>query len=120
MSKTRKEIIDETAAEYTLVSRAVAGNNESCMYITPDGRKCAVGRCMIAPSDVWTCTVHGIPNLDGHLLEEYRGHPIEFWEQLQALHDGEKNWDAEGLSVHGQTYVETLHKKWDEVETCLT
>lgn len=32
--------------------------------------------------------------LDDMLLEEYRGHEVEFWERLQGLHDESKFWDG--------------------------
>lgn len=117
MSKTRKEIIDETWPEYTLHARAKDGHD--CLYLAPNGLKCALGRCMIAPQADWGWTASRVPDLEGKLMEEYRGHPVQFWSDLQELHDRDFNWDAAGLSEVGEKYVEMLHKEWDEVETCL-
>ena len=118
MSKTRREIIDETPPEYTLYARAT--NGDSCLYLAPNGLKCALGRCMIAPQASWGWTASQVPDFENKLMEEYRGHPAAFWSDLQELHDRDQNWDAEGLSEFGEKYVAILHEKWDEVETCLT
>ena len=41
-------------------------------------------------------------NLFQSLLKpEYRGHPMDFWNQLQALHDREEYWAEKGLSDRG-------------------
>jgi len=103
MPKTKLEIIEETEQYYSDASkrggiyREGDPNNLRCKYITPDGKMCAVGRCMIAPKDYGTgvCGIvynHNIrygsvDELDELLKEEYRGHDIGFWESLQMLHD---------------------------------
>ena len=42
---TKHEIIDETAAYYNLGNRA-HDSDMGCVYLTPDGKSCAVGRCL--------------------------------------------------------------------------
>lgn len=83
MSKTRREIIDETPPEYTLHARAMDGI--SCLYLAPNGLKCAAGRCMIAPQAHWTQAASQLPDFESKLMEEYRGHPVEFWTGYRKL-----------------------------------
>ncbi len=124
--KTMQETLDETIAAYTSETRAV---NESideegdsvgiCDYLTDDGRMCAVGRCMIDPSLYSgddNCTVIRINyregGLDSVLKQEYRGFPLEFWRELQKLHDVRHNWDPEGLSPAGGRAASFIHRNY--------
>lgn len=121
MSKTKREIIDETAAFYNTSNRAVSDTG-LCRYNTDDGRQCAVGRC-----------VKDAKKLDQQVAEftdssvtyawrfvdfkdEYAGHCQDFWRDLQRLHDSDGNWDESGLTGVGQSQVSALHDRWDEEE----
>jgi hypothetical protein len=126
MRKTKKEIIDETAAFYNLTNRSVERKN--CKYNGPDGNKCAFAR---------VCSDQGLklliegnraePNLlsfsEKKLLKpEYLGNNhgqglSNFWNEIQALHDEESNWTETGLSEKGESVVEKLHYNWDKFRT---
>lgn len=123
--KTKLEIIEETAAFYNANNRAM--ENGHCMYVDPNGNKCALGRCMIEEKAVEANSykamsgpmnaialvnaymeAHKIPAetsedsvLDSLLLEEYRGHSVYFWRNLQNLHDNADYWNDQGLTPKG-------------------
>lgn len=126
--KTRKQIIDETAAAYTSRNRATLDNG-ACLYKTPSGCMCAVGRCCIDPQEDWrgswgNISVQGktertlkavvVSHPDELLKPEYRGHPGDFWRAIQRLHDDWQAWLNDGISNRGKLTVASLHKKWDE------
>lgn len=113
------EIVDETVKFYSedVDRRAVVGG--ACQYTTPDGRHCAVGRCLIDESFIGnkggTGPSGGIDehwpedeDLNEALKPQYRGQSIYFWIDLQHLHDSEQLWDANGLNVGGQEVADKL------------
>ncbi len=123
--KSKKEIILETASAYTTENRAF--DKHGCLYLTSDGRKCGVGRVMTDEaaecfreekgeglnmySLEYTCEAR---NFDyGNLFkEEYRGHELVFWSEIQALHDNKLYWNEKGLSPRGETQVSYLLSVW--------
>lgn len=107
------KLIDETAESYTLSTRAT-NDTDGCEYLNLEGEMCDVGRCLIDPGSAnKKAFVSGLVDLDSLLKEEYRGHCIEFWEDLQSLHDRTAHWDENGLSQTGRDFVEELHERWD-------
>lgn len=121
--KTRKEIILETVAFYSEdpSRRAVIKEDgrAKCRYLTEDGRKCAVGRCMIEgkkiayaglkfPADKVDAGIGDLEDRDSQLLPEYRGHSLHFWSCLQEFHDADYNFTDTGLSDAGQQTVKYL------------
>lgn len=117
--KSKQTIINETATFYNLNNRAITPYH-SCVYLNDDGKKCAVGRCLLS-----NCAkkikglVVGIYslaqtsfNLEKSLKKAYRGHSIKFWEDLQFFHDNEMYWDEDGLSLAGQLKKEELLNKY--------
>jgi hypothetical protein len=105
--KTENEIIKETVEFYWADPKRRATADIGCWYLTIDGRMCAVGRCL-TQRHAWRafamlCSVGQLPgrlleaSLDEILQPEYRGHSVEFWENLQNLHDNEHIWDSEQL-----------------------
>lgn len=103
--KTETEIVLETLRYYganpaeTRAVNSVGG----CEYITPDGRMCAVGRVLslegLRKAHGCGDTVEALANrrfngdLDSGLKPEYRGHSLEFWTDLQFLHDDGGRWN---------------------------
>lgn len=120
MQKTKKEIILETAAFYGEDPSRRATNAEGiCRYLMQDGRKCAVGRCLIEGKKICfggrqkdaifaDIKANHIDNLDSHLLPEYRGHDVGFWQELQYWHDSHLNFTETGLSEKGQQQAKFL------------
>lgn len=128
MSKTYREIIEETAAAYTSLTLAM-GDGE-CYYIHPDtGNMCAIGRCCEAPDSDWVGKwTHLHTNKRNAVLEpherelllklEYRGKDPFFWMELQDLHDQPNNWTKSGLSKLGRQEVERLMERWGNRDEC--
>ena len=113
--KSKKEIIEETAAYYNRGNRSVqkeCNTNQpfNCLYIGPDGKRCAFSRCCLNSPAILNLLkdFEGSPSrriIDYAqkenfevLKEEYRGHETEFWNELQAFHDGADYWDENGLT----------------------
>lgn len=126
MQKTIEEIVNETLAYYEEDPRRRAVTLEGCEYLTEDGRMCAVGRCLHGDADARTLKNYasciyrsnaGLPSrshyrdpliLDDLLKEEYRGHPVAFWDSLQRLHDdtnGDHLWDLLHVAPSEETRV---------------
>ena len=107
--KTKTEIIDETVAYYSEDPPGRRGVSlyGFCVFLTSDGKMCAVGRCMIAP-EVNGVIVDDRERLDNRLKPEYRGHDKEFWRSLQIFHDDFWSWNEEGLTKDGFTNLERL------------
>mgnify|MGYP003656532407 CR=1 FL=1 len=116
--KTKREIIQETANAYTSKTRAVSITG-LCFY-KAGHYKCAVGRCLLSKSKMFNKCNLTEPvrmfTLDNHLKSEYIGHDIEFWGELQILHDANRFWDVNGLTMDGQEEVYRLLGKWGDNE----
>ncbi len=125
--KTKHEIIDIIASSYTSRTRATnedSGGN-ACIYLSSDGNKCAVSMFLtedalkVAQScigDVRSLEVHlqnnGFKILDSALVEDVRGHSIDFWEYLQYFHDDPNCWCSDGLSSYGKNHVIYLKERY--------
>ena len=126
---TKQEIINETVKYYDEDIDRRAMDIHGCVYNAYDGTYCAVGRCF---EDKWKRVdddfvlegndadiesmykENGFDNLDGMLQPKYRGHEVEFWEELQRLHDNGSNWNSQGISTIGQANVDKLLKDYLE------
>jgi hypothetical protein len=129
MQKTKREIIEETANFYHLGNRGYSAHTLDCVYLDFQTRnRCALGRCFDAPDET-LYDLTGTVDRDGCILmagkpserwidietllkKEYRGHSPDFWNDLQSLHDGEKNWTNDGLSERGKQKIENLLNNW--------
>jgi hypothetical protein len=116
--KTKREIILETANAYTSNTRSVSFNDQ-CAY-KAGAYKCAVGRCLLAKSKLFNKSNIIEPitnincNINDELKSEYRGHSIEFWMDVQALHDIQGFWDKNGITEYGKREIESLLNVWGE------
>tara|TARA_Y100000114_G_scaffold86509_1_gene80033 strand:- start:454 stop:846 length:393 start_codon:yes stop_codon:yes gene_type:complete len=127
---TIKEIVMQVANTYTLNNRSTENHwfGDECEYRMGDGRMCAVGMCMNEPSleefgnsdgDVYE--LHKIvknqrneQGLDYLLKEEYKGHPLEFWAELQRLHDNWHYWDEYGLNESGKRQANLIIDEYSD------
>ncbi len=123
---TAVDIIKETCSYYEEDPpgrRAVIGMEEECVYESGDGKMCSVGRCMLPEKrkllidqtqlriqDVLTLLDAG--HIDELLLEPYRGHPLEFWMDLQCLHDDRDFWDKNQPGKKRKAYTAALLRKY--------
>lgn len=125
---TKLEIINELIVNGYAKDPSTRGYSEAemgCVYRTPEGNRCAVGKCInnihIAKvaevfDDVYglDCTLadeFGL-TLDEAMFKKYRGHEIEFWGALQLFHDADANFTEEGLSNLGKDNLERLKERF--------
>jgi len=121
--KTKLEILKETSEYYSDPSKRGISLDGYCEYITLSGKMCAVGRCLLEPSNTlinYDCLVlEGNPELDEHLKVEYRGHTGSmFWKNLQEWHDKYKHFTENGISDEGKTAYKLLVEKYCGKKVC--
>jgi hypothetical protein len=126
MQKTKLEIIDETVAFYGEdPTRRSITPKRGCRYLNETtGNMCAVGRCLTKGGLDF---VHGYEgygimffpdkkssnDINDLFKNEYKGHSIEFWDNLQTLHDRDGYWNVgKGLTKLGKEYVNSLKIKY--------
>lgn len=128
MKLSMLEIIKDMVRYYTkdpVNRRAVQVSEgqlgETCRYEADDGRRCAIGRCMTAEGladykdrEISAMGINDelVDGLDKVLQPKYRGHSIDFWSNLQDLHDGKGYWEPEGLTKMGKEEVSGLRNHW--------
>lgn len=92
---TKIEIIEETVEYYKVNPFGYDPNRDGiseggCVYYGPNAEVCAVGRCLINPEHFKNsfCGVAGLhSNFNNIVKEQYTGHDIYFWVDLQFFHD---------------------------------
>lgn len=109
---TVAEIVDETVAFYNKdVSRRSVDGSGICQYTDQGGRHCAIGRCLIDENFDYGGGVEAIwggdldspsMEMDKELKEQYRGHTLGFWSDLQTLHDTSESWNEQGITEFGR------------------
>lgn len=113
------EILNDTVGYYSADVSRRALSKDGCMYINPQGCKCAVGRYMVNPSTDMLGSVEEIHfeheeeviDIDSLLHPEYMGHDIDFWEAIQDLHDTGSFWNpGGGLTKRGEENVEMIKR----------
>lgn len=117
---TKYEIIMDMVHFYTEDPSRRAYAAGLCLYITPDGRNCAVGRWLIDPqkwedSNIPTKSFDELRKVglsDNDFKEEVRGHMDgDFWAELQKFHDWHSTWTPRGLNISGlRELVDLLNK----------
>ena len=122
---SRSEIIDLVAAYYGQdPARRGTNGTVGCMYhsdTSPLGETyCAVGVFIEDTDDIedsdaannvanWVCT-----DLEAILMEQFKGHPLQFWNDLQMFHDHHPHFnEVTGLTEKGKQTVKDLHDTWD-------
>ncbi len=114
---TKTQIIDETVAYYSEDTSRRANTNSACFYYQEaTGNMCAVGRCANAPKELgegkYIGTILREISDEQVFKPEYQGHELEFWENLQMVHDRNWNWDNKGLTECGQKNVQNLKERF--------
>lgn len=119
--KTKLEIIEETVRYYSEDPSRQSKNhsNGACYYLSPDGKKCAFGRCCIDPKVTWSGPVYHIfdretrqeIHYEDALMPEYRGHGYVFWKELQNLHD--LMLDGTGFTKDGQKEIHRMKEYYN-------
>jgi hypothetical protein len=121
---TQEQIVRETVAFYTSKNRAavetVHPDHNHCVYLTDEGKMCAVSRCMTKKGLKRVLVSHpksnacdlddGFDGIDKVLKKKYHGQNISFWANLQRLHDNKNWWDENGITEKGKAQVRYLFK----------
>lgn len=123
--KTKQDylnLLDETVKYYSEdtsrrgINKKINSGN-FCMYHTPEGNMCAVGRCTIKPKavqerwgDLPVFMVIGKYKFNASLKPEYRGFESWIWKHLQDFHDDKLNWGPSGLTKGGEVHLKTLKR----------
>lgn len=125
---TQEQIVRETVAFYTSKNRAAVETeyelngciSTQCLYLTDEGKMCAVGRCMTKKGLERVLVSHpkssahdlddSFDGIDKLLKKKYHGQNISFWANLQRLHDNKNWWDENGITENGKAEVRYLFK----------
>jgi hypothetical protein len=125
---TQEQIVRETVAFYTSKNRAVVESkiedseciSTQCLYLTDEGKMCAVGRCMTKKGLERVLVSHpkssthdlddAFDGIDKLLKKKYHGQNISFWANLQRFHDNKHWWDENGITENGKAEVRYLFK----------
>jgi hypothetical protein len=115
------QIIDETVAYYTedVSRRTYNPDINNCLYLGANGTKCAYSRCWkegVYSSSMEQKTPSSLDS-DGYtpdylVQEQYQGHSVKFWNDLQTLHDNPKYWTENNISILGKEFVKELKDTW--------
>lgn len=119
--KTELEILDEFEAKYIKHPELRAKEERRCRYhICRNNNKCAVGQYFTEKAlENFGDFGGGIKMLRRQMkdyndlfLPEYRGHELDFWEELQDLHDISRYWkeNDEGMTKIGLVRFNELRK----------
>jgi hypothetical protein len=124
--KEAHEVVRQTIEFYKGSPAQRAVSNGVCEYVSNDGRRCAVGRCMLESikhgeyCGTWSALRPGdkLKPLNMNALKaeerelllkpEYRGLSGQMWGRLQYWHDEPIFWNAEGLTPHGKQEADEL------------
>ncbi len=118
---TKQQIIKETAQTYNIHKRAESGRG-GCTYLNLKTlNKCAVGRCIkpekivvkaIAEHEASVYSLNWDFPIEEILEERYKGHELDFWNDLQLFHDEKTFWGESGVSKEGRIRKNLLLKRW--------
>jgi len=118
---TAIEIINETVAFYSAdTNRRSKSEIGRCLYAGLNGNKCAYSRCwkegVYDPIFEGKGVIHTeMPSPDELVDEKYKGHSVDFWSDLQYLHDFNDNWNVNSLSEEGKLSVKRLLEKYKKI-----
>ncbi len=124
MKERMKEILKETVAFYgedpsrRAAINHIEGAKHGCYYVTPDGRRCAIGRYLAKdlPGDINICGyVEDLFKTHPELIpEKLKGINVKFLRHLQDLHDHTPFWNpAGGLTVEGMMFESQIITDYD-------
>lgn len=124
---TKIEIINETVQFYNSDPSRRAIEQNTCKYLADNGNKCALGRCFTEDAIAKLGNYQGsvttlvydlnLQEEDFQLLlkEEYRGHSINFWSNIQKYHDHYYFWGNKDVVAREQ-HVNFMLKYYTENE----
>ena len=144
MRKSALEIINETAEYYisdpsrratephiTLLDGGKRSiTRQVCVYNKKDNKKCAVSRYLKNENEDYRGVIYDLVREKfsrslslydltptGLLKEEVEGFSIQFWSDIQQIHDCSTHWDENGITGKGISFIESLRKKYIETKS---
>lgn len=114
---TKIEIIDYVVDYFQKNPRAK--NGENCLYLTKTGLRCGHSICL--EDDFVKDTIIARTTNAKHLIDnhgdnihkpEFRGHHIEFWMNIQRIHDINIFWRDNELTDDGKEFVKQLKETY--------
>ena len=113
--------LEEVISPYMFDASRRAKTGASCLYLTSDNRKCAVGSMLtdsalsefghyIGGVNTLAIQANGLSKL---LRSRYKCHAtqLEYLRALQELHDAPINWDENGMTDTGCMKLQALKDK---------
>lgn len=128
--KTKVEIINETIEYYSKDPNNTRGMMySSCTYLTSDGKMCAFGRVMkpeireeyrnninqtVQDLNDQYSNLENTKGLDSILMDDYKGHDLKFWKDIQFFHDESNHWSIidNKITGNGEEFIEYLLKQY--------
>lgn len=125
---TKQEIIRETVEFYKNNPRSIRGLR--CVYVGYNREMCAFARVCKNPTEEWDgindgsiysdiidiSRNFGDGNVDNLVKDEYKGHDMDFWTDIQLLYDVPRYWNkgitTNTLTKSGEIVVEYLLQKY--------
>lgn len=126
MKHTLVTLLQETINHYHSGNRS-STNSGVCSYLSDDGSMCAVGRCLkpeyletfheieenipsngafgSAISEIFESSLLVGLGISDVVMDEYSDITFEDWRKVQRLHDNPDNWNDNGLSKVGRTFI---------------
>ena len=125
MKKTKIEIIDELVAYYSEdVTRRGIEDTGGCTYWSEEmsnsgeNKTCGVGYCLENAAEFQCITAGEDITLDtidyAKFKKEYEKHNLEFWQDIQCLHDSSSYWNENGITRNGLDWVSHLKEEYAE------
>jgi len=122
IKRKQREVLDIVTKHFNSKNRStVQPPFKSCLYLSKDGSKCAVGMFIkdeYINDENWVETHNEegayclLDSSDEILVEKYRGLGVEFWNSMQILHDEESYWDEKGLTTRGENMVAEIKEEY--------
>lgn len=123
---SKLEILNETVQFYSEDVSRRSKYLGACVYNGDNGSHCAVGRCFTPSLKAegkklaknQECDIENflearnLDSIDSVLDEKYHGHNLQFWTELQRLHDLDIHWTDKGLSEMGEYRVNDIKEKF--------
>ena len=100
------KLIDETVEYYSTHRRSINEEGNNCMYLGDYNAKCAFSRCCIDDAQYDEGRPASCQQME-YLLPEYQilANQPTFWNKIQRIHDGDKNWHNSIFTKHGYDFV---------------
>jgi hypothetical protein len=126
MKRTKQDylnLLNETVSYYTTEKNELSSLDGVCNYLSPNGTMCAVGRCLINPKGkdsqlkkfkggTGVVFLFNLYEPNKILKKQYRGFSLQFWIDLQLLHDNNDYIVNFTLTSRGIEVVEGIKENY--------